>query len=140
MNDADGAYSFAAGRRAKAQADHDGTFVWGDSNDLDFVSTANDEFSARATGGVRFVTAVDGTGAPTAGVKLDPGDNAWEPIGARVGRENVADGVALAAIQGLQEIAAEKDAETAALKARVTALEEAVAAMVANNPSKGGGR
>ncbi len=139
-NSAAGDYSFAAGRRAQAQATHDGAFVWADSNDFDFASTAIDEFSVRATGGVRFVTAVDGAGAPTAGVKLDPGDNAWEPIGARVGRENVADGVALAAIQRLQEIVQKKDAEIAALKARMTALEEAVAAMVGNNPSKGGGR
>ena len=33
-NTAAGDYSFAAGRRAKA--DHDGAFVWGDSNDFDF--------------------------------------------------------------------------------------------------------
>ncbi len=42
--------SFAAGRRAKAN--HDGAFVWGDSTDADFASTANDQFLIRANGGV----------------------------------------------------------------------------------------
>ena len=49
-NAADGAFSFAAGRRAKA--DHDGTFVWGDSTDADFASTAANQFLIRAGGGV----------------------------------------------------------------------------------------
>jgi hypothetical protein len=41
--------------------------VWADYNnsDLSFNSTANNEFAVRATGGVRFVTAINGTGAPT---------------------------------------------------------------------------
>ena len=45
-----GNYSFTAGYRAKAL--HDGTFVWADSNDADFESTANDQFLIRASGGV----------------------------------------------------------------------------------------
>lgn len=49
-NRAQGNYSFAAGRRAKA--DHQGTFVWADSTDTDLLSTANDQFLIRATGGV----------------------------------------------------------------------------------------
>jgi hypothetical protein len=49
-------YAFAAGRRAKAI--HQGAFVWGDSNDADVFSTANNEFSARALGGFRFYPAV----------------------------------------------------------------------------------
>ncbi|MBI5384885.1 MAG: tail fiber domain-containing protein [Verrucomicrobia bacterium] len=48
-------YAFAAGRRAKAN--HTGAFVWADSQDLDFVSTSNNQFSVRAYGGVRFETA-----------------------------------------------------------------------------------
>ncbi len=70
-NTAGGAYSLAAGRRAKAQSldvppvGHDGAFVWADSTDFDFNSTAANQFAARATGGVRFVTAIDGTGLPT---------------------------------------------------------------------------
>ncbi len=51
-NTAQGNYSFAAGRRAKA--DHDGAFVWADSTDADFASTAEDQFLVRATGGATF--------------------------------------------------------------------------------------
>jgi hypothetical protein len=47
-------YSFAAGRRAKAN--HPGSFVWADSQDADFASTVNNEFTIRAAGGVRLVT------------------------------------------------------------------------------------
>jgi hypothetical protein len=49
-NSAGGAYSFAAGRRAKAF--HDGSFVWGDSTDADFESTGVDQLLVRAAGGV----------------------------------------------------------------------------------------
>jgi hypothetical protein len=51
-NTAQGAYSFAAGRRAKAN--HDGAFVWADSTNADFTSTAANQFAVRATGGVSF--------------------------------------------------------------------------------------
>ena len=46
-------YAFAAGRRAKAS--HPGAFVWADSTDADFTSTATNQFSIRAAGGVRVV-------------------------------------------------------------------------------------
>jgi hypothetical protein len=46
-----GTNSFAAGNRAKAN--HTGAFVWADSTGADFASTANNQFSIRATGGVR---------------------------------------------------------------------------------------
>jgi hypothetical protein len=49
-NSAAGAYSFAAGRRAKAM--HPGAFVWADSQDTNFVSTASNQFLVRASGGV----------------------------------------------------------------------------------------
>ena len=68
-NIASGQYSFAAGRRAKSQtADatpvpHNGAFVWADSSDFDFNSSAANQFAVRATGGVRLVLGVDGTGA-----------------------------------------------------------------------------
>ena len=52
-NVAAGFYSFAAGRRAKAN--HTGSFVWGDSTDADVASTANNQFVVRATGGARFL-------------------------------------------------------------------------------------
>ncbi|HUD47222.1 MAG TPA: tail fiber domain-containing protein [Candidatus Baltobacteraceae bacterium] len=44
-------FSFAAGLRAHAL--HEGAFVWADSQVGPFSSTANDEFSIGATGGVR---------------------------------------------------------------------------------------
>ena len=49
-NTAAGSYSFAAGRRAKAN--HAGTFVWADQTDADFASGGNDQFLIRASGGV----------------------------------------------------------------------------------------
>jgi hypothetical protein len=51
-NAAAGDYSFAAGRRAKAY--HDGAFVWADSTDADFSSTATDKFLVRAANGATF--------------------------------------------------------------------------------------
>ncbi|MFM2296242.1 MAG: hypothetical protein RLZZ350_2655 [Verrucomicrobiota bacterium] len=53
-NLAGGNYAFAAGRQAKAT--NDGAFVWADSQAADFSSTTSNEFSLRATGGVRLVT------------------------------------------------------------------------------------
>jgi hypothetical protein len=47
-NVASGSYSFAAGRRAKAN--HNGTFVWADATDADFASTGNSQFLIRASG------------------------------------------------------------------------------------------
>jgi hypothetical protein len=53
-NSADGLASFAAG--ARAYAVHDGSFVWGDATDLDFRSTAANQFCVRARGGIVFET------------------------------------------------------------------------------------
>ena len=49
-NEAAGNHSFAAGHRAKAA--HAGAFVWGDTANEDFISTADDQFLIRAAGGV----------------------------------------------------------------------------------------
>jgi len=49
-NLAAGNYSFAGGRRAKAN--HTGTFVWTDSTDADFASTDANQFLIRAGGGL----------------------------------------------------------------------------------------
>ena len=49
-NSATMSYTLAAGHRA--QANHDGAFVWADSTNMDFVSTANDQFLIRANGGI----------------------------------------------------------------------------------------
>ena len=50
QNAANASFSFAAGRRARAN--HQGSFVWADSTDADFSSTTNDQFSVRAANGV----------------------------------------------------------------------------------------
>jgi hypothetical protein len=182
-NTAAGDHSFAAGRRAKA--DHDGAFVWGDSNDFDFASTANNQFSARATGGARFVSAIDGSGNPTAGVILNAGAGSWSNLSDRNQKEHFApvdgqevlaclaeipvttwnyksqnpsirhigpmaqdfyavfgvgeddthistldaDGVALAAIQGLYQLVQEQEAQIAALQQQSADLEARLAAL-----------
>jgi hypothetical protein len=57
-NEVSGSLSFAAGYRARTP--HLGSFVWADSTEADFTSTANNQFSIRANGGVRFETAGQG--------------------------------------------------------------------------------
>ena len=79
-NEALGNYSFAAGRRAKAN--HTGTFVWTDSTDEDFASTAANQFLIRASGGVGIGTDSPGEELDVAGtvqmtgfkMPTDPGD------------------------------------------------------------------
>ncbi len=96
LNAAQGPYSFAAGRRA--QANHDGAFVWGDSTDADVASTAANQFIARAIGGVKFYSSTDTTD-PAPGVQLVSGASAWSTISDRASKENFApvDGQALLA-------------------------------------------
>ena len=170
-------YSFAAGRRAKAN--HQGAFVWADSTDADVASTANNQFAVRASGGVLFYS------DPTAafGAYLPPGGGAFSSLSDRNAKTNNAtvdgrdvlerlaaipiatwnyrsqpatvhhigpmaqdfarafgvgeddkhistvdaDGVALAAIQGLnlklQDELKKRDAENAQLKVRLDTLE-----------------
>lgn len=59
-NTAAGDFSFAAGRRAKAN--HDGTFVWADSTDADYASTATDTFNVRAANGAIVAANNNGSG------------------------------------------------------------------------------
>jgi trimeric autotransporter adhesin len=177
-------YAFAAGYRA--QVNHRGAFVWSDSNEFDFPSMNENEFAVRATGGVRFVSALGIGGAPVAGVSLPEGAGSWsslsdrsaktgiEPVNCRslldslldlplaswsyaaqdpairhigpmaqdfaaafkIGEDDKhittidADGVALAAIQGLnQKLESElqrRDAENAELKRELALLRERV--------------
>lgn len=72
LNSAGGYTSFAAGRRAKAN--HDGSFVWGDSTDADIASTAANQFLARATNGIEFQLA-------SGGWQIQPGDPSPSLIG-----------------------------------------------------------
>jgi hypothetical protein len=84
-NLASGQYSFAAG--LVAQANHNGAFVWSDASSFTaFASTGTNQFSVRATGGVRFVTGgagmtLDGQAVLTPGalsnVALLTGGNAF---------------------------------------------------------------
>ncbi|MBI3744652.1 MAG: tail fiber domain-containing protein [Chloroflexi bacterium] len=73
QNFTSGAYSEAAGRRAKAL--NNGAWVWGDSTDADIESARDNEFVARATGGVRFIS-----GAGNTGVVLQPGSGSWSSL------------------------------------------------------------
>ncbi|MCL4395888.1 MAG: hypothetical protein M1482_13975 [Chloroflexi bacterium] len=89
-NTAGSAYSFAAGRRAVVASKDDGTFLFADSNNADFVSSAPNEFAARATGGARFVTGVDSSGTPTSGVRLPAGSGSWESLSDRGSKNYIA--------------------------------------------------
>jgi hypothetical protein len=177
--------TLAAGHRAHAL--HPGACVWADSTDADFASSTADEFAARATGGVRFVTAVDALGQPGAGVSVAPGSGSWSSLSDRAAKANFAavdpqtvlrqlatlpigtwnyatqppdirhigpaaqdfraafglgederriatvdaDGVALAAIQGLLELVRARDAQVARLEARAETLEARLRAVEA---------
>ena len=73
-------YTLAAGRRA--QANHDGAFVWGDSTDADIHSSGKDQFIVRANGGIAFVTAtVDFTPTLGAGVFITTSTRAYLSTG-----------------------------------------------------------
>ena len=85
-NSATADYSLAAGNRAKA--DNQGSFVWADSASFDFHSALANQFAVRCTGGAKFVTAIDGSGAQTAGVRLLAGDTAWSSISDRNAKKN----------------------------------------------------
>jgi trimeric autotransporter adhesin len=91
-NTAQGLSSFAAGRDAKAL--HDGSFVWADSTTIggfgvNFASTAANQFSVRATGGARFVSGLDGSGNPNAGVQLAPGGGSWSSLSDRAAKRAI---------------------------------------------------
>lgn len=85
-NQALGLASFAGGVRASAI--HPGSFVWADDVNFDFVSERPRQFSARATGGARFVSAVDGAGGASAGVEVFPGGGAWSSLSDRNAKAN----------------------------------------------------
>ena len=177
-NRAEGDFSFAAGRQAMAS--HNGSFVWADSSMADFPSQTENDFSVRATGGVNFVTAIDESGTPTAGISLPAGGSSWGNPSDRRLKENFepadgtdvlarladvpistwnyraqdpsirhigpmaqdfyaafgvgedelhittvdADGVALAAIQGLYHVVQEQETQIADLEERLAVLEQ----------------
>ncbi|MGB4977226.1 MAG: hypothetical protein WBR35_10850, partial [Anaerolineae bacterium] len=74
-NEAIGNYSFAAGQRARALTV--GTFVWADSQPYNWAIFDPDGWDVRATGGVLFSVAVNGTGGSTVFCFLDADSNGW---------------------------------------------------------------
>ena len=184
LNTAAGAFSFAVGRRASIDAAHDGVFLYADSSDSDFHSVSANEFAVRATGGVRFVTAIDGAGKPLVGARLVAGSGSWStlsdrnaktgfaPVDGRDILERVmrlplaawsyktqpasirhvgpmaqdfysifgvgegdgyissvdADGVTLAAVQGLYQVARDQEAQIRAQQRRIETMEADMAA------------
>jgi len=76
-NFAEGAYSFAAG--ANADAINTGSFVWSDASGGITTDTGADQFVARASGGVTFYTASDGS----TGANLASGSGSWSSLSDR---------------------------------------------------------
>jgi hypothetical protein len=86
-NLASGLNGFGAGTATNAQSD--GDFTWTDASaSPSFASIASNEFAARATGGVRFVTAIDLSGNPLAGVTLATGGGSWSSLSDRNAKAN----------------------------------------------------
>ncbi|MBN1887316.1 MAG: tail fiber domain-containing protein [Thermoflexales bacterium] len=81
-NEANGAYSLAAGYRAKAN--NPGCFVWGDSFDGDVACNGDNRWIARASGGVYFYT----NGKLTSGMYLAAGGSSWNAVSDRERKEN----------------------------------------------------
>ncbi|MBU0641375.1 MAG: tail fiber domain-containing protein [Planctomycetes bacterium] len=79
---ASGLRSLAAG--SYAQAEHEGSFVWGDRYGAVVASTAANKWTVRSRGGVRFYTNSD----LTAGVQLPAGGSAWQSVSDRNAKEN----------------------------------------------------
>ncbi len=83
-NSASGSYSFAAGRQAAAL--HNGAFVWADASALEQTSTADNQFTVRAAGGVRIFSDTNST----SGVRLSPGSGSWSTLSDRDAKEGFA--------------------------------------------------
>ena len=73
-----GKFSLASGRNAKAT--HPGSFVWSDTTGRYFASTGDNQFSAKATGGFRLITAADEFGSNAVGALLRPGESSWASV------------------------------------------------------------
>ena len=83
LNSATGHCAFAAGRLAKAN--HPGAFVWADVDNIEFASTASNQFLIRAKGGVGI-----GTTSPTAQWEVSSSGGDSSPQ-ARINQANAAD-------------------------------------------------
>jgi len=91
QNKAQGTASFAAGTRAEAR--HDGAFVWAGRGNVVFPSTVADEFAVRAPGGYRLFS----DNGATVGVSLAAGGTAWATLSDRDAKKDFApvDGMAV---------------------------------------------
>jgi hypothetical protein len=98
---ASGNYTFAAGTRAKAI--YDGSFVWADGNNFDFSSQVNNQFSARATGGFRLATGIDGAGNVTWRCSMVNGES-WACTSDRNMKENFAEVDSLAILEKVSQM------------------------------------
>ena len=101
-NVAQGAYSFAGGYRAKSLPN--GCFTWADSSNFDYTCTLVNAFTVRATGGVYFISSIDGAGTPNAGVQLVSGSGSWSTFSDRNSKTNFAPVDGLAVLKKLAEI------------------------------------
>jgi hypothetical protein len=69
----------------RAQALHTGSFVWADATaQAVATSTADNEFTARASGGVRFFS----NNRQDTGSRIAPGGNSWSSVSDRAVKEN----------------------------------------------------
>ena len=82
-NAASGDCSFAGGRQAKASLD--GAFVWADCTGGDFVATAYNQVSFRASGGVRFFS----NAGTTLGAQLAANATSWTTLSDRQAKSNI---------------------------------------------------
>lgn len=76
-------YAYAAGRRANAN--HTGSFVWGDASDVDVTSSTSNQVTFRCQGGVRFLN-TNGT----LSASWVPGAANWTMVSDAALKENVA--------------------------------------------------
>ncbi len=84
-NVASGDYSFAAGRRAKA--DKTGCFMWADATDLDFSCVRDNATMFRSTGGF-YIYTYYGTNGARRGAYLAPSGHSWNELSDRNAKEN----------------------------------------------------
>ncbi|HYF61931.1 MAG TPA: hypothetical protein VD886_03905 [Herpetosiphonaceae bacterium] len=81
LNNSAGAFSLAAGRRAKAI--NTGSFVWADSTNADFTSTADNQFAIRAANGMAIANDAGGSKIVPVGTRYrDNAVVAWARVSA----------------------------------------------------------
>jgi trimeric autotransporter adhesin len=79
-----------------------GVFLWADSLDQPWLGDSDNIFAVRATGGVRFGTAVHATQHyPIAGVSLAPGASSWASLSDRHAKSDIAEADGDAVLEAL---------------------------------------